>query len=152
MLWKPCGWWQWSGFSFTVQLWLLQCFDFTEVKWEQGGSHQFHILHPSTAAQAHALPASIQRMHRDVVLGRSRNIFLSPFHSVAHGTYPSPPITFKAGCVCTGGEPDPGTQSDGSSVLPAAGREKRLSKLGGLPLLMFLWRKNCQVLRGSERK
>lgn len=42
-------------------------------------AHQFHILHPSTAAhgQAHALPASIQRMHRDMVLGRSRNIFLS---------------------------------------------------------------------------
>lgn len=46
-------------------------------------AHQFHILHPSTAAhgQVHALPASIQRMHRDTALGRSRSVFLSPFHS-----------------------------------------------------------------------
>lgn len=52
-------------------------------------------------------------------------------------------------CWC---QPEPGTQSDGASVLAAPGHKKHLFKLEGIQLLMVLWRKNCQALTGSERK
>lgn len=61
------------------------CSAFISQRWtgKKAPAHQFHILHPFTAShgQVHAQLASIQRMHRDTVLGRSRRIFLSPFHS-----------------------------------------------------------------------
>lgn len=107
----------------------------------------------TAGASCKALPASIQRMRRDMVLGRSRSIFLSPFHSCSllHVFQSSHLLQGRLSVHCWTVSPWDTVRLQ-QPVLAAAGHKKHLLKLEGTWLLMFLRRKNCQVLTGSERK